>query len=97
MRKSTLILLAAIAGLGTAATALPASAASYSCDNDSINISQDANNIQRQLEQKGIDATNVSDWNGCVQAFVTNADGKTTIQYFNPYTLEPAKSAVQNL
>lgn len=44
-----------------------------------------------KLRRRGVDVTSVDKWNGCLQAFVRGYDGKITMQFFDPNTLEPVE------
>jgi hypothetical protein len=37
-----------------------------------------------QLRQQGIDANMTRFWNGCIQTFVRDADGKERMRFFDP-------------
>lgn len=41
------------------------------------------------LRQRGVDATRVERWNGCIRAFVRKADGGEEMQFFEPGTYRP--------
>ena len=43
--------------------------------------------IERQLIQRGIEASNTRFWNGCVQTFVRE-NGHTTMRFYDPDTLD---------
>jgi len=40
-----------------------------------------------RLHDKGIEATSVESWGGLVRAYVIDADGRQTMQFFTPDTL----------
>lgn len=43
-----------------------------------------AQQAERDLRRMGIEATNTRFWNGCIQTFVKDENGKTVIKYYNP-------------
>ena len=49
---------------------------------------RDADRVLRRLQQQGVDATSVEEWNGLVRAYV-RLDGGEVMQYFDPDTLAP--------
>lgn len=50
----------------------------------------DADYVLTELQAQGINATGVQEWGTLVRAFVTTADGRQVMQYFEPVTLKPA-------
>ena len=48
----------------------------------------DADSVLRRLQQQGVPATSVEEWDGLVRAYV-EVDGRQVMQYFDPDTLEP--------
>jgi len=52
-----------------------------------------AQQAERELHRRGIDATNTRFWNGCLQTFVKDENGKSVIKFYNPdsYAELPAK------
>lgn len=86
MIKNTVIALVTAAALaGIAAPAMASTSLLESSDADS---DFDAAYVQAQLDAQGINATQVEEWGEYVSALVTGADGKQTILYFQPTTLE---------
>lgn len=84
MIKNTVIALVAAAALaGVAAPAMANSSLVSVSDNGF-----DADYVLAQLHEKGINADQVEEWGDYVAAIVTGADGKQTIAYFQPTTLE---------
>jgi hypothetical protein len=81
---STLAALVAVAGLTAPALAL-SSLTTESSSNDNFN--EDI--VLQQLKQQGINASDLSDWNGVIRATVTFEDGTSTFQYFEIGTLRP--------
>jgi hypothetical protein len=87
-----IILLGAIALLAspvTAALAVPM------CDNSELGLLNSdgkpvfsemelAQQAEMQLRQQGIDANMTRFWNGCIQTFVRDADGKERMRFFDP-------------
>ena len=43
-----------------------------------------AQQAEMQLRQQGIDANMTRFWNGCIQTFVRDADGKERMRFFDP-------------
>ena len=41
-----------------------------------------------QLRQRGVDASSVERWNGCIRAFVRKPEGGEEMQYFEPHSFE---------
>lgn len=87
--------------LAAAATALVGVAAPVFADDDidyvyegsgvytETESSFDDGYVLYQLQAKGVDATAVEEWGSYYRAFVKNADGTTTMQFFNTDTLAP--------
>ena len=44
-----------------------------------------------RLQEKGINAVSVEEWNGLVRAFVTQEDGREVMQLFEADTLSPVQ------
>lgn len=85
MIKNTVIVLATAAAV--AGISLPAMA-SGSLIATSEN-SFDPDYVIAQLKDQGVNATAVEEWGDYVVAYVTGADGKQTLAYFTPTTLQP--------
>lgn len=98
MLRHTLPVLALLA-----VTSVPALAAPFCVDNrTSVSITMgfgdkfDRNAEERSLndsdlrtlQRMGVDATSVERWNGCIRAFVRNADGSQSMAYFDPNTMK---------
>ncbi|GLQ10897.1 hypothetical protein GCM10007913_28290 [Devosia yakushimensis] len=86
----------AAAGLVLGGAALPAQANTLaantvsptSCD-ATYSVRHHEFAIEQGLKREGYNVSSVNDWNGCVQAFVTGADGHSTMAFFDPVTLKP--------
>jgi hypothetical protein len=84
----------AVTGLAGLAAAAPASAASINAGSvpacsSSVDVNQNIDQIRLQLRGAGYDVNQVEEWNGCVRAFVENANGRGEhMAYFEPDTLE---------
>lgn len=52
--------------------------------------------IEQGLKREGYNVSSVNDWNGCVQAFVTRADGSQAMAFFDPLTLKPVGPSAAN-
>ncbi len=83
------------AGIGLAA-ATPAAAAQAVaapmqsfCDGTYADINANKDEITQRLSEKGINATSIEEWNGCVRAFVQNANGHESMVLLDPTTLQP--------
>jgi hypothetical protein len=48
----------------------------------------DADSVLRRLQQQGVAATSVEEWNGLIRAYV-EVDGQQVMQYFDAHTLAP--------
>jgi hypothetical protein len=42
-----------------------------------------------ELQRRGVPATSVERWNGCIRAFVTKPDGTQGMEFFDPNTMRP--------
>lgn len=86
----------AAAGLALGAAALPAQANTLaantvsptSCD-ATYSVRHHEFAIEQGLKREGYNISGVNDWNGCVQAFITRADGSQGMAFFDPVTLKP--------
>lgn len=91
-----ILMTVAAAGLVLGAAALPAQASTaaagtvspVSCD-ASYQVRHHEYGIEQGLRREGYNVSSVNDWNGCVQAFITKADGTSTMAFFDPLTLKP--------
>lgn len=83
--KTVLVLLATIG----AVTALPTMGA-MAMDHHEDRLDFDADRTLRQLQDRGIDATAVEQWNGLLRAYL-QVDGQLIMQYFDPDTLAPVE------
>lgn len=104
MKNLSRLAIVGLMGLGLAGMVTPTLAASIaSCQDDvTINptdsgagagtytqyINANAGAIQAALNDKGIKASSVTDWGGCVEARVTNSRGQTINEFFDPDTLQ---------
>lgn len=84
---SSLAALVAVAGLSA-----PVLASSLSSDSNSSNDTFNEEIVLQQLKAKGINASDLSDWNGVIRATVTLADGSSTFQYFEIGSLQPVSA-----
>jgi len=86
MIKHTLIALAtATALLGAAA---PAMAGAFG-DGDADSRQFVSEIILNGLHDKGVNATSVEEWGNLVRAYVVQADGTETMEFFTPVQLQP--------
>lgn len=88
---SSLAALVAVAGLSA-----PVLAASLSSDTNSFDDNFNEELVLQQLKSQGIQATDLSDWNGVIRATVTLSDGSSTFQYFDIDTLQPVSATGGN-
>lgn len=84
---STLAALVAVAGL-----AAPALAFSSLTEESSSNDNFNKDIVLRQLQDRGLEVTALSDWNGVIRASVKLDDGRTTFQYFDAASLQPVSA-----
>ena len=49
-------------------------------------LAWDADSVLRRLQDRGVDASSVEQWNGLIRAYV-QIDGNQVMQYFGPDTL----------
>lgn len=85
------LIAASFATLTLVAVAVPASAAeplTVACSTTDYSITDNESSIAANLANLGYDVSGVEEWSGCVRAYITNADGSTSMAYFNPLTLE---------
>ncbi len=92
---------AALLGLivGGAGFTLPAAAESIaSCRTETIQLADgtrvdpieaNADLYVTRLRRLGYDVDSVSDWGGCVKAFINDPGGSSHMAFFDPDTLEP--------
>jgi hypothetical protein len=96
MVKLSRLAAAGVLALGLAGAVTPTFAASIaSCQND-INsdttptsaIDQDSAAILAGLRDKGVNALDVTNWGGCVRADVVHKNGRVTMEFFDPASLQ---------
>jgi len=87
MLKKSLIALGAVAVL--AAGALPSFASTDAVfgNNNYAQIDNAKAAVVQELQQKGLNVTNVDEWGGYVRADVKLADGTTAVRFFEPVGL----------
>jgi hypothetical protein len=103
MKILPLLAAAGLMAFGLISTVTPSAAASIaSCQDDvTVNpsstagagtytqyINANSGAIQAALKDKGINASGVTDWGGCVKADVVGKNGQTTTQFFDAHTLQ---------
>lgn len=44
-----------------------------------------------KLRRRGVDATRVERWNGCLRAWVRQPEGGETMEFYDPLTLRPVE------
>jgi hypothetical protein len=84
---NTRIALVLLSALGATA-ALPSIATATFAAERHDRLEWDADAVLRQLQDKGIAAVSVEEWNGYVRAYV-QVDGGQVMQYFDADTLTP--------
>ncbi|MBS3849469.1 hypothetical protein PSC71_09380 [Devosia sp. J2-20] len=77
---------AAFATVSLIAVAVPAQAANTYAD-ASYSVADNEASIIQRLTEKGVDVQGVEEWSGYVRAFVTNADGSTSMAIYDPIYL----------
>lgn len=86
MIKNTVIALVAAASIFGAAA--PAMAGAFG-DGDADSRQFVSEIILAGLHDKGVNATSVEEWGDLVRAFVVQADGTETMEFFTPVQLQP--------
>ena len=95
--------LIAATGLAIAMSGLAAMPASASqtvgnfCASDNPEITKNIDMYAALLKQQGVEASDLRQWGGCIQAFVTGSDGHTHLAYFDPLTLKEIPLDVTSL
>jgi CCR4-NOT transcriptional regulation complex NOT5 subunit len=82
--RTVLVLLAAMGAVAMPAITIAATGAENRIERERF----DADLVLRRLQDRGVPATSVEEWNNLIRAFV-EVDGSVTMQYFDPDTLEP--------
>lgn len=85
---NTRIALVLLSALGATAALPSVATATLAVERHSDRPAWDASRILRQLQDNGVEATSVEEWNGLVRAYV-DVDGRQVMQYFDPDTLAP--------
>ena len=91
IKTFTLALTTAALVAGIAMPAFAATIDPSSTDNDKSYLTGEVANDYTllRLQEKGINATSVEDWNGLVRAFVIKEDGTQAMQLFDADSLAP--------
>lgn len=92
------VIAAAFATVSLVAVSMPAQAdtkAAAACD-VSYSAADNETAITQLLGQKGLKVAGVDEWNGCVRAYVTQADGSVGMAYFDPLTLNQVGGPISN-
>ncbi|MEQ1901064.1 MAG: PepSY domain-containing protein [Devosia sp.] len=76
-----------VAGLSVAPASAAQTVASF-CSTSNPEITKDADRYEMLLKQQGVDVSDIREWGGCIQAFVTDASGSTHLAYYDPLTLK---------
>lgn len=89
--------LAAAVGIAGLMSAAPAAAAPIHstgvCAVSETYVADHSDLILQQLRAQGVNATSVENWNGCIRAFVTGADGSQSMAFYDPETLGSLSTA----
>ena len=88
MIKNTIIALVATAAFAGAAAPAFADYSAFGDDSSTEMREFTANSIVAELNQRGINATDVEDWSGLIRAYVTLEDGTQVMQFFTPGSLQ---------
>ncbi|HVW93268.1 MAG TPA: hypothetical protein VHB74_11760 [Devosia sp.] len=98
MNRLSILAAAGLLGLGLAGGVTPSFAESIaSCQSTAVNsyagdthspINDQSGTFAAALKEKGIQATNVQDWGGCVKADVVEKNGHVAQEFFDPATLQ---------
>ncbi|AVF03526.1 hypothetical protein C4375_07160 [Devosia sp. I507] len=83
IKNSVIALVTAAALAGIAAPAMAGTSLTDTSDNDF-----DAAYVLTQVQDKGINASTVEEWGDYIVASVTDANGKQTLVYLTPVTLD---------
>ncbi|MEQ9637258.1 MAG: PepSY domain-containing protein [Devosia marina] len=83
IKNSVIALVTAAALAGIAAPAMAGTSLTETSDNDF-----DAAYVLTQVQDKGINASVVEEWGDYIVASVTDANGKQTLVYLTPVTLD---------
>jgi hypothetical protein len=91
IKNSILALTAAVLVTGAVLPAFAAPAPVESTEVDTSYLTDEVANDYTllRLQEKGIKASAVEEWNGLVRAYVTKDDGTQAMQLFNADTLAP--------
>lgn len=91
------LILAAVLGVG--GVTVPAFAASVAtCQSEKVlgpnrvlidRVDANAEGYAMELRQRGYRVESVQGWGGCVKAFITDPDGGSHMEFFDPDTLAP--------
>lgn len=92
MKSSHNILAAFVAVVGLASPVLAGSLTGET-GSDPTTASFNEQIVLSTLRARGIDASNLSEWNGKIRATVREADGSTSFQYFDVDTLRPVSAS----
>lgn len=95
--------LALIAAAGLAGVTLPSQAAvtspgstavCFNADHTRQDITNDSQAIIARLAEHGYDASAVEAWGGCIRAYLTDPEGHTSMQLFDPDTMKPVGGSI---
>ena len=92
MNNRTIALLAA-AATSIALLVLPAQAEQSSTESSTKIFDHEEAAVMGSLTSRGLDVSGVEEWGGLIRAFVVDADGSTTMQFFDKNDLSSTVSA----
>jgi hypothetical protein len=87
---NTRIALILLSALGATAALPSLATATLAADHHEDRLEWDADGVLRRLQDRGVDASSVEQWNGLIRAYVV-IDGRQVMQYFDPDTLAPVE------
>jgi ABC-type metal ion transport system substrate-binding protein len=91
IRKTAIALAAALLAAAAAAPAFAATDNVFGTSDDYLQLNTAKAAVAQRLEQRGLDVTNVDEWDGYVRADVRLADGSLAARFFEPGSLKPVK------
>lgn len=93
MTKNAITALVTAALIAGVATPSFAATTATSDESDKSYLTDEVANDYKliRLQEQGIKATSIDEWNGLLRAFVTLEDGKQAMRFFDPDTLAPVQ------
>lgn len=90
----TVSLLSIVIALSASAFAVSPASASVNvagfCDGGRVNedVAQNPDRYANLLKSEGFNVSGVTEWGGCIRAFMTDANGHQSMVFFDPLTLQ---------